>query len=651
MRDIDYLKLLSKNFRNREETSLEISNLNAILNLPKGTEYFFSDLHGEHESFIHLLRSASGIIRQKIKLIFKDEMSDEEILELANIIYFPDEKLHKLTLENKLSTEFQVDVILKLLVIVKVLSEKYTRSKVRKTMDEKYVYIMEELLYKELDVNNPKKTKFYEEIINTVIDIGFGKSFITALCNLIQRLAVDSLHIVGDIFDRGPRHDLIIDELMRAHDVDIEWGNHDIEWIGAYFGNETLIINALRIAVRYNCFDMLEDGYGINLRGLSEFADRLYMNDDCKNFMPNILDENKYDYVSPITAARMQKALEIIQLKLENNLFKKHPEYGMQDRILLERINYKNWTINIEGKDYQLNDKSFPTIDPDNPTKLTVHEQELVKSLKKSFMRSKRLGEHIKYIFENGSLYKVYNNNLLFHGVIPLDDKGEFYKLKGFYDDKVYSGKGLLDYFENIIRNAYKDSVEGKEDSKFIDLMYYLWAGRYSPLFGKDVIRTFELYFVDDKEIRKEHSNPYYKYVDYEDTAIKILKEFNLSEKSHIINGHVPVKTMQGENPVKANGRVFIIDGGLSKSYQKKTGIAGYTLIYDSKRINLATHQAYKKGQFNTPMIETVEELDKGQAILVRDTDTGKDIKRQIDDLRDLLEAYEQGIIKENHSA
>ena len=349
MRDIDYLKLLSKNFKNREETSLEISNLNAILNLPKGTEYFFSDLHGEHESFIHLLRSASGIIRQKIKLIFKDEMSDEEILELANIIYFPEEKLHVLSLADKLTTDYQVDIILKLLVIVKVLSEKYTRSKVRKTMDEKYVYIMEELLYKELDVNNPKKTKFYEEIINTIIDIGFGKSFITALCNLIQRLAVDSLQIVGDIFDRGPRHDLIIDELMRTHDVDIEWGNHDVEWLGAYFGNETLIINALRIAVRYNCFDMLEDGYGINLRGLSEFADRLYFNDDCKNFMPNILDENKYDYVSPITAARMQKALEIIQLKLENNLFKKHPEYGMQDRILLERINFKNWTINIDG--------------------------------------------------------------------------------------------------------------------------------------------------------------------------------------------------------------------------------------------------------------------------------------------------------------
>lgn len=650
MRDIDYLKLLSKNFKNREETSLEISNLNAILNLPKGTEYFFSDLHGEHESFIHLLRSASGIIRQKIKLIFKDEMSDEEILELANIIYFPEEKLHVLSLADKLTTDYQVDIILKLLVIVKVLSEKYTRSKVRKTMDEKYVYIMEELLYKELDVNNPKKTKFYEEIINTIIDIGFGKSFITALCNLIQRLAVDSLHIVGDIFDRGPRHDLIIDELMRTHDVDIEWGNHDVEWLGAYFGNETLIINALRIAVRYNCFDMLEDGYGINLRGLSEFADRLYFNDDCKNFMPNILDENKYDYVSPITAARMQKALEIIQLKLENNLFKKHPEYGMQDRILLERINFKNWTINIDGKEYQLNDKSFPTIDPDNPTKLTVHEQELVKSLKKSFMRSKRLGEHIKYIFENGSLYKVYNNNLLFHGIIPFDDDGEFYKLKGFYDDNIYSGKSLLDYFENLVRCAYKDYVEGIEDSKYIDLMYYLWAGRYSPLFGKDVIRTFELYFVDDKEIRKEHSNPYYKFVDTEETAIKILKEFKLGKGSHIINGHVPVKTMQGENPVKANGRVFIIDGGLSKSYQKKTGIAGYTLIYDSKRINLATHQAYKKGQFNTPIIETVEELDKGQAILVRDTDTGKEIKRQIQDLRDLLEAFEQGIIKENHT-
>lgn len=649
MRDIDYLKLLSKNFKNREETSLEISNLNAILNLPKGTEYFFSDLHGEHESFIHLLRSASGIIRQKIKLIFKDEMTDEEILDLANVIYFPNEKLHKYQLDNKFTKEYQIDVILRLLVIVKVLSEKYTRSKVRKTMDERYVYIMEELLYKDLDVNNPKKTKFYDEIIKTIIDIGFGKSFITQLCNLIQRLAVDSLHIVGDIFDRGPRHDLIIDELMHTHDVDIEWGNHDIEWLGAFFGNETLIINALRIAVRYNCFDMLEDGYGINLRVLSEFADRVYFNDDCREFMPKILDENKYDFVSPITAARMQKSLEIIQLKLENDLIKNHPEYGMNDRVLLERINYKDWTINIDGKDYELNDKNFPTIDPDNPTKLTNQEKELVKSLKTSFMRSKRLEEHINFVFESGSLYKIYNNNLLYHGIIPFDENGEFYQLKGFYDDNIYSGKSLLDYFENIVRNAYKDRIEGKEESEYIDLMYYLWCGRYSPLFGKDVIRTFELYFIDDKDIRKEHSNPYYKVIDTEDGANKILKEFGLGKNSHIINGHVPVKTMQGENPVKANGKVFIIDGGLSKSYQTKTGIAGYTLIYDSKRLSIATHQAYKKGKFNTPMIETVEEVDKGKAILVRDTDIGEGIKKQISDLKDLLVAYEQGLIKENH--
>ena len=650
MRDINYLKLLSKNFRNREETCLEISNLNAILNLPKGTEYFFSDLHGEHESFIHLLRSASGIIRQKIKLIFKNDMTDEEILELANIIYFPDEKLNELKSSGKLSVKYQVDVILKLLVIVKTLSEKYTRSKVRKTMDQRYVYIMEELLYKDLDINNTKKTKFYDEIINTVIDIGFGKQFITELCNLIQRLAVDSLHIVGDIFDRGPRHDLIIDELINTHDVDIEWGNHDIEWLGAFFGNETLIINALRIAVRYNSFDMLEDGYGINLRTLSEFADRVYFNDDCKNFMPNILDENKYDFVSPITAARMQKALYVIQCKLENQLIKEHPEYEMNDRILLERINYNNKTIDIEGNIYNLNDTNFPTIDPDNPTKLTIQEKEIVSSLKNSFMRSKKLKEHIQYIFENGSLYKIYNNNLLYHGIIPLDEKGDFYKLKGFYDDKIYSGKSLLDYFENIIRKAYRDMTDGLKDSKYIDMMYYLWCGKYSPLFGKDVIRTFEMYFIDDKEIKKEHSDYYYKYIDNEETAVKILKEFSLDETSHIINGHVPVKTIEGENPVKANGRVFIIDGGLSKSYQKKTGIAGYTLIYDSKRLNIATHRPYKKGQFNTPNIMTVEELDDGKAILVKDTDVGKDIKRQIDDLKDLLKTYEDGILKENNS-
>ena len=647
MRDLSYLKLLSHQFPNQEKTCVEIANLNSILTLPKGTEFFLSDLHGEHESFIHLLRSASGVIRSKIKFIFKDEMTDDEILEFANIIYYPEEKLDSIDFSDKTTYELQKTIIIRIIKVVKDIASKYSKSKVRKSIKQEYIYLLDELLLKDTDRDNVKKEFYYDEIINTIIEIELSKQFIIEMCHLIQKLAVDTLHIVGDIFDRGPRHDLILDELINFHNVDIEWGNHDIEWMGASLGNETLILNALRIAVRYNCYDMLEDGYGISLRALNDFAARIYMNDPCELFMPKILDENKYDVVRPSLSAKIQKALAIMQFKVEGQLIKRHPEYGMSDRVMLERIDFSDFTVDVNGKKYKLLDNNFPTIDVKNPLKLNDEEEALLKSLKASFLHSTKLKEHIKFLYDKGSLYKIHNGNLLYHGIIPFDKDGKYAVFSGFDNKQSLSGKALLDYFDDIIRKANNDFKMHKYDSDNIDAMYYMWCGRFSPLFGKDTIKTFELYFVDDKEVQVENKNEYYKLYQDESVVIDILKNFGLSETGHIINGHVPVKVLKGESPVKANGRLFLIDGGMSKSYQKSTGIAGYTLISDSVHLTIASHKPFEKGKFNTPDIQEIENIAKNGRIRIRDIDRGKKIKAQIEDLKELLYAYRNGLIKE----
>ena len=647
MRDLDYLKLLSKQFPNQEKTCVEIANLNSILTLPKGTEFFLSDLHGEHESFIHMLRSASGVIRSKIKYMAKDTMTDDEVLELANIIYYPKHMLKQYDFRNKDSYEFQKNTIMRLLKVLKDISNKYSKSKIRKACKAEYVYLLDELLYKDADRDNVKKDFYYDEIINSIIDIGLAKQFITAICELIQKLAVDTLHIVGDIFDRGPRHDLILDELMNFHNVDIEWGNHDIEWIGAALGNDTLILNALRIAVRYNCYDMLEEGYGISLRALNDFAARTYMDDPCTLFMPNILDENKYDVVRPSLSAKLQKALAIMQFKSEGRLIKKHPEYGMSDRIMLERINYDDYTIDIEGKTYKLMDENFPTIDRNDPLKFSDEEEQLMKYLKASFIHSQKLKDHLKFLYDKGSLYKIHNGNLIYHGIIPFNPDKTYATFKGFSGKENLSGKALLDYFDNIVRLAYNDVKAHRFGSDNVDALYYMWCGAYSPLFGKDVIRTFELYFVEDKEIRKEHKNSYYDFYQDESIVIGILENFGLDKTGHIINGHVPVKSKEGESPVKANGRLFIIDGGMSKSYQKSTGIAGYTMISDSVHLSIATHKPFVKGEINSPDTKEVENIAKNGRLRIRDTDRGKEILEKISDLKELLNAYREGLIKE----
>ena len=649
MRDIEYLRLLSKEFPNSRKAGAEIINLKAICALPKGTEYFFSDIHGEYESFSHLLRSSSGIIRVKIEETFGNMMSEEEQLALANLIYYPREVISNIRHDEyapiKLLHEHQKIAINRLIAICRVVSSKYTRSKVRKKMPSDYAYAIDELLH--LDMADPNKKLYYNEIISGIIEIDSADEFIIALCELIQNLTIDSLHIIGDIFDRGPRPDLVMEEIMNFHDVDTQWGNHDIDWMGAACGNTACIANVLRIGTSYNCFDALEDGYGINLRPLSMFAAEVYGDDPCECFKPHLLDENKYDSVNPELAAKMCKAISIIQLKLEGQLIKKHPEYGLDKRLLLDKIDFKKGEIKIGNKNYELSDKNFPTIDPKSPYELSEGEAELMRTLRFSFIHSQLLIKHVQFLYSHGAMYRVVNNNLLYHGCIPMNAKGEFLCMKT--RDGAFCGKELMDYLNGKIHDAFfldaRDDAEKKQDA--VDLMWFLWCGPTSPLFGKDSMTTFEhLFLKHEKELCKENFNPYYTFSAKEEYADKILREFGLDpDGAHIINGHVPVKTKKGESPVKAGGKLYIIDGGISKAYHEQTGIAGYTLIFNSHHLALAAHKPFVKGQENTPTIQITEKTKK--RILVKDTDIGKGLQRQIEDLKDLLTAYETGLIRE----
>ena len=645
MRDLDYLKLLSKEFPNERKAGAEIINLRAICSLPKGTEYFFSDLHGEYRSFIHLLRSSSGIVRDKIQETFGNLLSESEQLELANLIYYPQAILESYKADGKNTAEWQKITINRLVRICKVVSHKYTRSKVRKKMPADYAYAIDELLH--LNENDADKKLYYQEILNSIVDINTGNAFIIALCELIQNLTIDSLHIIGDIFDRGPRADFIMNELMRFHDVDIQWGNHDVSWMGAAAGNLACIATVLRIATSYNTFDVLEDGYGINLRPLSMFAAEVYGDDPCELFKPHLLDENLYDEVNPELAAKMCKAISIIEFKVEGQLIKRHPEYHLENRLLLDKIDFKKHTVKIDGKEYKLKDTYFPTIDPENPYELSDAEKDLMNALRFSFVHSQLLDKHIRFIYSHGSMYKICNNNLLFHGCIPMNEDGSFMKIKTPYG--TYSGKALFDFLNQKIVDAYflVDPAKADEKADAEDLTWYLWCGPNSPLFGKDKMATFERIFLDEKELYVENYNPYYKLSQKEEIVNKILEEFGLDPSvAHIINGHVPVKVKKGESPVKAGGKLFIIDGGLSKAYHAQTGIAGYTLIYNSKHLALAEHKPFDPTKENTPEIKVVERMK--QRILVKDTDNGKELLAQISDLKDLLEAYHNGLIKQN---
>lgn len=647
MADIKYLELLAKDYPNIEAASAEIINLNAILALPKGTEYFLSDLHGEHEAFIHMLKSASGTIRGKIDEHYGGVLGEQDRSELAALIYNAEAEIKRRKKSEKNFNQWCTTVIYRLITICKSVSTKYTRSRVRRRLPKYLDYAMDELLHADDEEN---KNHYYESIINSVIECGIGEEFIKAMADVISVLAVDQLHIIGDIFDRGAHPDEILDFLMGYHDVDFQWGNHDIVWMGAATGNWACITNILRMNISYNNFDMLEVGYGINLRPLASFAAREYADDPCEKFMPHILDENKYDPIDEHLAAKMHKAIAIMQFKVEGQRIKAHPEYKMEKRLLLDKIDFEKGTIKIEGKEWTLCDTDFPTIDPSNPYKLSKDEEKVLKSLEASILNSEKLQSHIRFLFTHGALYKKVNGNLLYHGCIPMTETGEFAEVT--INGRDYKGRALMDYLDEQVRAAYYSPCESEEIGRSGDLMWYLWEGSDSPLFGKEKMTTFERLFIEDKAAHKEPTRPYYKLIKYREPCEKILKEFGLSDRhSKILNGHVPVKIKDGESPIKGGGLLYVIDGGISKAYQKQTGIAGYTFIFNSRFMALAEHTPYEPlkedgtQKFVSPVVKIVETLP--ERMMVLDSDQGVVMVDQIEDMKQLVEAYRKGIIKE----
>ncbi|WP_270749540.1 fructose-1,6-bisphosphatase [Fusobacterium hominis] len=644
--ELKYLSLLSKKFKNIPDTATEIINLQAILNLPKGTEHFLTDIHGEYDAFNHVLKNGSGSIRAKINDIFQDSISNFEKKELASVIYYPKEKVEYVSKSMVNMDKWYKTIIYRMIEVCSVTASKYTSSKVRKAMSSDFAYVLQEVLYERREL--PNRKEYVESIIDTIISLGRAKYFVIAISNLIQRLTIDKLHIVGDIYDRGPYPHRIIDKLINHHNVDIQWGNHDMLWMGAALGNRACIANVIRICARYSNTDILEEGYGINLLPLARFVIDTYKNDDCKSFRPK-------DGSSDELMAKIHKGISIIQFKIEGEISNRHPDFNLENRQMLHRIDYEKGIVKIEGKDYKLNDTYFPTIDKENPYKLSPREEEVMEILTRYFLNSEKLQRHLQFFLTNGSLYLKYNSNLLYHGCIPLNKKGELQEvvLRGV---KV-KGKDYLDGVEEIVRQAYYFQHQNVKNSFEVDFLWYLWCGQNSPLFGKDAMKTFERYFIDDKETHVEEKNPYYTYCETEESCRMILEEFGLNPNiSHIVNGHMPVKTLKGEKPVKGNGKLFVIDGGFSKAYQKETGIAGYTLVYNSYGLKIISHdpfesveKAVREGKDIISFTRIVEDTSVNR-IRVKDTDIGKELQSQINDLKKLLICYKRGVIMESYN-
>ncbi len=610
-----YLQLLAKEYPTRQAACREVINLNAILNLPKGTEHFMSDLHGEYEAFCHIINNCSGVIKEKVGQIFADRMSTREKNELCTLIYYPAEKLNALKEQGVLVEDWYRVTLQHLITVAKYVSSKYTRSKVRKAMPEEFAYIIDELLHMQVDEDN-NQIAYHRQIIDTIIHIEAADDFIIALAQLIKRLAVDHLHIVGDIYDRGAHPEKIMDLLMQYHSLDIQWGNHDVLWMGAAAGIPACVATVVRNNIRYHNIQVLESGYGISLRTLVVFAGTQYQDED-------VMDA-------------AQQAISVILFKLEGQLIGRHPEYEMDDRRMLEKIDYDKGTVLLEGREYTLNRKDFPTVDRKNPYCLTEEEEEVLADLRQSFLNSGRLHQHVRFLCEKGGMYRRFNGNLLYHGCIPLDAEGNFEGIR--LGEKVYKGKEYLDYADEAVRKACLFNASQAEE----DFIFYLWAGQNSPLSGRK-IKTFERMYLEDKEITVEKRNPYYDYYGKEYICNMILREFGLfSDMSHIINGHTPVKVSKGETPVRANGRLIIIDGGFCKAYHKETGIAGYTLIYNSHGMRLKAHEPFesiKKALEENMDIESSTDIfeTEEKRIRVRDTDIGKSIQEQIADLKLML--------------
>lgn len=645
-KDLHYLKLLAKQYPTISKASSEIINLQSILNLPKGTEHFISDIHGEYESFTHMLKNASGVIKRKIDDAFGNTLRESEKATLATLIYYPEQKLELIRQTEENINDWYKITLYRLIELCRRVSSKYTRSKVRKNLPDDFAYIIEELLHEQSEMVN--KHDYYSGIIDTMIEIDRAGEFIVAISKVIQRLVVDRLHIVGDIYDRGPGADIIMDALMSHHSLDIEWGNHDTLWMGAACGSKACIANVLRISLRYANLRIIEDGYGINLLPLATFAMEFYSDDPCSNFNPRALDKELSERELSLLS-KMHKAISIIQFKLEGSIIKNHPEFDMEDRLLLEKINIAEGTVELYDKTYKLSDTSFITLNNENPYELTQEEEEIIEKLKKSFLHSEKLQKHIKFLYAKGSMYLKYNSNLLYHGCIPLNEDGSFKEV--VLCNKKYSGKSLLDRYDRFVREAYFAEDLGVKNYA-MDMVWYLWCGADSPLFGKQRMTTFERYFIDDAEARKEERIPYYRHRDNEEVCVNILKEFELNPNtSHIINGHIPVRSKSGESPIKSGGKLIVIDGGFSRAYQPETGIAGYTLIYNSYGLQLTSHEPFSSIKkaiaedtdiiSSTIILEHVLERQR-----VKDTDVGDELIKQIKDLKMLLRAYRKGLIK-----
>ena len=644
--ELKFLRLLAEKSPTIQAASSEIINLEAILSLPKGTEHFLTDIHGEYETFSHVLRNASGVVRHKIDEVFGKILSKKEKMQMATLIYYPEEKLEHV-LRQKSDPEDWYSITLRRLVeVARAAAEKYTRSKVRKALPPDFAYIIDELLN---EAHSKKKEDYYDGIIRTIIEIDRAREFIIAISNFIQRLLIDRLHIIGDIYDRGPYPEKVMDTLMAHHSVDIQWGNHDILWMGAAAGIPVCVAAVIRITARYDNLDTLEDAYGINMLPFATFTMNTYNKDNCKPFIPKGVksDTGKQNIK---LLSQIQKAAAIIETKLEGALVSRHPEFEMDHRRVLEKINWNNGSIEIDGKTHKLLDSHLPTIDKDNVYALNKEEQEAIDRLCFSFQNSEKLQRHIKFLYANGSMFLTHNSNLLFHGCIPLKKDGSFQELN--IQGNLLKGKELCHTFDLIARKAFVGHKEKTKAKPFADYMWYLWSGPNSPLFGKQKMATFERYFIADKTTHKEERNSYYNYRDNEKIIELILEEFGLNpKKSHIINGHVPVKVAKGESPIKANGKLFVIDGGMSKPYQKVTGIAGYTLIYNSYSLAISEHAPFKSRQsaieeeIDIVSVHSMIEHARNR-INVGDTDVGVHIKQQIADLKKLLVAYRKGIIK-----
>lgn len=647
-----YLQLLAQSFPNIPEASTEIINLQAILNLPKGTEHFVADIHGEYEAFLHILKNASGNIQRKVNELFGNLMRESDARELCTLIYYPDQKLELIKAAEENIDDWYHITIHNLVAVCRLVSSKYTRSKVRKALPRSFSYIIQELLHERTDDAN--KADYVNVIIDTIISTGRADDFIIAICNVIQRLSIDQLHILGDIFDRGPGAHIILDTLSRYHSWDIQWGNHDVLWMGAMAGNRACQCNVIRLSLRYANMTTLEEGYGINLMPLATFAMDTYGDDPCEEFIPKIssADSARVDEKSIRLAALMHKAITILQFKEEAAIIKRHAKWKMSDRLMLNYIDYDKGTITLNGKEYPLKSNSFPTIDPKHPNRLTPEEKQLMDKINHSFQVSEKLHKHIRLLLQHGCMYAVFNNNLLFHASIPLDEDGKLKEVE-IIPGTTCSGKDLLYNIGMLIRSAFQTDSTPEERNYAIDYFLYLWCGPDSPLFDKSKMATFERYFIDDKETHTEDKGNYFKLRDNEQIVDNILDAFDVvGDNRHIINGHVPVHVCNGENPVKANGKLMVIDGGFSQPYHKETGIAGYTLVYHSRGFVLVQHEPFTS---TIDAIQKCSDIKSSTQIVemsshrmrVADTDIGRELKNQISDLQRLLYAYRHGYIKE----